>query len=273
MTNRFDPKSPPNPMPLHTALLERFLPISRCLSNPVKLTNELVEALTIQEAGTIRVVWAPFGYIQEGARVVLVGITPGRYQAEQALSLFAYALAERQDLDHAVRLVKTMASFSGPIRANLIAMLDYIGLQELLKLNTCANLFLPSGELVHFTSDLHYPVFVNGANYSGTPDILRTKILRDLVDTILAEEARRLPNALWIPLGPKPSKALRYLAGQGLIDPMKILDCLPHPSGANAERIAFFLDQKARSELSRNTSPEAIEVARDKLRAQVKALF
>jgi hypothetical protein len=147
-------------MPLHTVLLERFLPISRRLSSPVKLTNELVEALTIQEAGTIRVVWAPFGYIQEGARVVLVGITPGRYQAEQALSAFAHALAEGQDLDDAVRQVKTMASFSGPLRANLVAMLDYIGLQEPLKLNTCADLFRPGGQSVHFTSALHYPVFI-----------------------------------------------------------------------------------------------------------------
>src|SRR5207253_1568352 len=121
-------------------------------------TNDLVEALTIEEQGAIRVVWAPFGYLQESARVVLVGITPGRYQAELALSAFADAIAEGLGLDDATRRVKTTASFSGPLRANLIAMLDHIGLQEPLDLNTCADLFWPSGELVHFTSALHYPV-------------------------------------------------------------------------------------------------------------------
>jgi hypothetical protein len=257
---------------LHSALLEQFLPVLHRLPSPVQLSNDLAEAFTIQEEGALRVVWAPFGYLQEGARVVLVGITPGRYQAEQALSTLADALAEGLGLDDAVRRVKTTASFSGPLRANLVAMLDHIGLQELLKLNTCAALFRPGGEFVHFTSALRYPVFVNGINYAGTPDLLRTKMLRDWVDAALAEEARRLPSAVWIPLGPKPAKALRYLADQNLIEPMKILDGLPHPSGANAERIGFFLGRKARSTLSRNTSPEGIEVARDKLRDKVKAL-
>jgi hypothetical protein len=258
---------------VHSALLERFLPALRGLSGPVRLTDELVEAFTIEKESGIRVVWAPFSYIpQKGARVVLVGITPGRFQAERALSTFADALAEGLGLDDAFRRVKTTASFSGPLRANLVAMLDQVGLQKPLGLNTCADLFKPGGDLVHFTSALHFPVFINGANYTGTPDLLCTPILRYWVDTILTDEARRLPGSLWIPLGPRPSKALRHLADQGLIDPMKILDGLPHPSGANAERIAFFLGRKERSALSGKTSPEAIEIARDRLRAQVKAL-
>jgi hypothetical protein len=52
------------------------------LSHGTQLTNELVEALTIEQEGAIRVVWAPFSYLQKGARVVLLGITPGRHQAE-----------------------------------------------------------------------------------------------------------------------------------------------------------------------------------------------
>ena len=125
---------------------------------------------------------------------------------------------------------------------------------------------------MHFTSALHYPVFVNGANYSGTPDLLRTGILRGWIDTVLAEEMRRLPDAIWIPMGPKPAKALRYLSAQGLIDPIRIFDGLPHPSGANAERIAFFVGRKERSALSGKTFPDAIEAARDKLRDQVRSL-
>ena len=204
--------------------------------------------------------------------MALVGITPGRYQAELALSAFWDGIAEGLGVDDALHRAKTTASFSGPLRANRVAMLDHIGLQGALSLNTCADLFRPGREFVHFTSALHYPVFVNGANYSGTPDLLRAKILRGWVDTALAEEARRLPDALWIPLGPKPAKALHHLAAQGLIDPIKILDGLPHPSGANAERIAFFLDRKARSALSRNNSTKTIEVARDRQRDQVKTL-
>jgi hypothetical protein len=151
-------------------------------------------------------------------------------------------------------------------------MLDHIGLQGALGLHSCADLFQSSGELVHFTSALHYPVLVNGANYSGTPDFLHVKTLRDWLDRTLAEDARRLSRPLWIPLGPKPARALRYLADRDLIDPIKILDGLPHPSGANAERIAYFLGRKERALLSTKTSAQAIEAARDKLREQIRTL-
>jgi hypothetical protein len=57
------------------------------------------------------------------------------------------------------------------------------------------------------------------------------------------------------------------------LDPIRILDGLPHPSGANGERIAFFLGRTARSALSPKTSPDPIESARDRMREQVKDLF
>jgi hypothetical protein len=256
--------------PIHSELLERFTPTLRRLSSPVRLTKELIDAFTIEREGAIRVLWGPFGYMPRRPRVVLVGITPGRVQAERALSAFVDALGEGLSLDEAVQRVKASASFGGPLRSNLIMMLDRIGLQDALGLDTCADLFLPGAGTVHFTSVLHFPVFVNCANYSGTPDFLRTRMLRDWIDATLAEDARQLPNALWIPLGPKPAKALRYLAERGLIAPSRILYGLPHPSGANGERIAFFLGRKARTALSRKTSPVTIEIAREQLYKQVK---
>jgi hypothetical protein len=50
----------PSSIASHFALLARFLAVWRRLSNPIQLTNEVVEALTIEEEGAIRVVWAPF---------------------------------------------------------------------------------------------------------------------------------------------------------------------------------------------------------------------
>ncbi len=262
-----------NASPLHSEMLERFIPALRRLSRPIRLTSEVADTLTIEQEGPLRVVWAPFGFMRNGARVVLVGITPGRLQAERALSAFADAFAEGLGLEEAVERLKKTASFGGPLRANLVAMLDSIGLQEVLGLTTSADLFRNAGQNVHFTSVLHYPVFVNDANYSGTPDFLRIKMLRRWVNATLAEDTRRLPDSLWIPLRPKPAKALRYLADQGLIDPLKILDGMPHPSGANAERIAFFLGRKPRAALSVKTSPDRIEKARLGLCTRVKALL
>ena len=148
-------------------------------------------------------------------------------------------------------------------------MLDHLGAQRSLGVETCAQLFDPSRELAHLTSALRYPVFVGGENYSGAPDMLRTPFLRRIVETYLAEEARALPNALWLPLGGKPTTALRHLAAAGILDRDRILEGLPHPSGANGERIAYFLGRKARAALSVKTQPGPIDAAREHLMVQL----
>jgi hypothetical protein len=90
--------------------------------------------------------------------------------------------------------------------------------------------------------------------------------------TCLADEARCLSKAVWLPLGPQPTRALDYLCGRGLLDRRQVLDGLPHPSGANAERIAYFTGRKARQALSSKTNPETLDAALKKLRRQVANL-
>ena len=48
------------------------------------------------------------------------------------------------------------------------------------------------------------------------------------------------------------------MAEQGVIQRNQILAGMPHPSGANAERIAFFLGEKAKKDLSAKTNPTII---------------
>ncbi|KIV66981.1 hypothetical protein SZ54_2334 [Rhizobium sp. UR51a] len=97
-------------------------------------------------------------------------------------------------------------------------MLDSIGVNGLFGLKTTADLFAQGAEHVHFMSALRYPVFVNGKNYNGTPDMLKTPILRQMIDMHLAEEVALLPKALWLPLGPKAELALQHLASRGLVE-------------------------------------------------------
>ena len=84
---------------------------------------------------------------------------------------------------------------------------------------------------------------------------------------------RALPHAVWLPLGPKPTACLQHLVWlQRVLAADRVLVGLPHPSGANAERIAFFLGLKPRLELSARTRPDQIEQDRDRLLAQVSRL-
>ena len=172
----------------------------------------------------------------------------------------------------AARQAKLAGAFSGPLRSNLVAMLDHVGANRVFGIGTCAELFVPGHELVHLTSVLRYPVFVAAGNYNGTPDMLRTPILKSMIETHLAAEVRALPEALWLPLGDKPAAALRHLASQGLLSTDRILDGLPHPSGANGERVAYFLGRKEASALSAKTRPGPIAAARENLRAQLARL-
>lgn len=228
--------------------------------------------LTLAQDGRIRVAYAPFDHIATNAKLVIVGITPGLSQATVALAAARQHLANGVDLPEVLRRAKLTASFSGPLRSNLVAMLDSIGVHSFFGLKTTADLFAPGAEHVHFTSALRYPVFVDGKNYNGTPDMLKTPILRQMIDTHLAEEAALLPKSLWLPLGPKAETALQHLATNGLLEKSRILRGLPHPSGANAERIAVFLGKKDPAAASTKTNSNSLVSAYSALRKQIAEL-
>jgi hypothetical protein len=90
--------------------------------------------------------------------------------------------------------------------------------------------------------------------------------------THFGELVKRLPKAVFIPLGDKPTGALRFLATKGIIDPQRILEGLPHPSGANAERSTYFLGKKDKKALSKKTDPSKLDQARAKLVSSVRLL-
>lgn len=231
--------------------------------------GRLPDSLLLDRSGAFTTFYAPFEYINASAKVVLCGITPGLQQATIALATAGAALRAGQTVAAAQALAKRTASFAGPMRSNLVAMLDHIGLPQRLGINSAAELFGDRGDLVHFTSALRNPVFHRGANFSGTPSMLEQASLRWQVENCLAEEAALLAGALWIPLGPKVSQALRHLVDRGVIDDAQVIDGLPHPSGANAERVSVFLGRKDPAAASAKTDASAILEARKRAVAKV----
>ncbi|MCA1397461.1 hypothetical protein [Bradyrhizobium sp. BRP56] len=218
--------------------------------------------LLLAQQQPLAISYAPFEHIQHGARIAIVGITPGAQQARNALGELRRQLIAGADHGTALGAAKTFASFSGSMRANLVAMLDYIGLAGWMGLGSTAELWTSRSDLVHFTSAIRYPVFINGENYSGSPSMVTTPLLREAILQYLAEEVFALPNAVWVPLGPKVSEGLALLVKRGLLSPDRLLIGLPHPSGANAERISYFLGRKGRASLSAKTSSDTIDAHR-----------
>lgn len=228
--------------------------------------------LVLSQSGELRICYAPFDYIQRGARLVIVGITPGAQQARNALVEVRRQLIAGSDHETALRAAKVFASFSGPMRVNLTAMLDHVGLNRWLGVASTTEVWNTRTDLVHFTSALRYPVYLKGENYSGSPSMAAIPILRELLVRCLGEEVEALPHAVWVPLGPKATEGIVWLVQQGLLPRERVLMGLPHPSGANAERIAYFLGRKQRALLSAKTAPENIDTARARLSAQIAGL-
>jgi hypothetical protein len=253
--------------------LSKFAPdVAAASESELRLDITLGGKLLIGREGRLEVCYAPFEHVGRTARVVVLGITPGRQQATNALLEARRQLIFGRDHATALAAAKSFASFSGPLRNNLVAMLDFIGLNSWLGLQSCASLWLGDNDLVHFTSALRFPVFVDGRNYSGQPSITSIPLLRKFLTECLSEEASILSRAVWVPLGPLATLAADWLVERGCLQSGMVLKGLPHPSGANAERIAYFLERKPRDLLSSKTNAATLDTVRSQLRLKVGTL-
>lgn len=197
----------------------------------------------------LEIYYAPFEYVNEQAKVVIVGITPGLHQMKKSYSTVIDAVGTESDNEEILRRVKNNSSFEGPMRKNLVKMLDEIGLNGHLGVSSSLELFEQASHMVHTTSVLAYPVFHNGKNYSGsTPNLLKNDILKKYLTENFVSELENLSDALLIPLGVNVSNALNYLADQGLVASGNILSGFPHPSGGNGHRHKQFAENKAAME-------------------------
>lgn len=252
---------------------QHFAPIIRSLS-PAELDGEpsLFDKLTIAREGRLQVCYAPFEYVNPRARLLIVGITPGRTQMLAAVRE-ARRLIDVGATDEEVLVgAKRTGAFIGPMRDGLIAMMDSVGIARWLSIPSTAVLFGSAAHLVQTASALRNPVFVNGANYNGAPDPARSPLLRDQLRSGFAHDLNSIPDARVLALGDKVAGMLELLVRDGALDPSRVLGAIPHPSGANAERIKYFLGQKPRAALSVKVDPEKIDRAKASMLERITAL-
>lgn len=260
---------------MHHTLFNRFAPAIQGLTD-VELRGDdpaLFDKLRIDADDKVTVCYAPFEHLNPAARLVIVGITPGKSQMLNALREARNQMRRGATTEKVLHAALQTAAFSGPTRKNLIDLLDHVGVSRWLNLGSSAELFDTAADSVQWTSVLRNPVFHKGANYNGTPSMLRNPVLRKQLIGGFGQDARQLPNAVFVALGGKAAEALSFLADEGLIEERQILGQLPHPSNASAERVAYFLGRKAKERLSVKTDPNKLDIAREAMTATIATLI
>lgn len=250
--------------------LERFRPHLTALGGAATRLTALPDSLRMARDGRFEVFYAPFDYINQNAKIVVVGITPGLSQAVKAIDTAVRLLRAGFKADDVTRQAKLAASFAGAIRTQLVSLLDHVGVNGKLGILSTSELWGVQSGLAHFTSALRYPVFDKGRNYTGT-GITCHALLVEQIDTWFAAECRALPHALFVPLGNAADAACDRMIQQGLLQEGRVLSGLPHPSPANMERIAYFLGRKSASRLSIKTNGPQLDRRREMLLAKVAA--
>ncbi|MDY6837157.1 MAG: hypothetical protein SWH78_04195 [Thermodesulfobacteriota bacterium] len=210
---------------------------------PANITSVPSE-FVLHKDGALRVVWAPCDYINTGARIAIVGITPGWQQAQIAYTEAQQALKDGLSYPEACNRAKGQAAFAGTMRKNLIAMLDDIGVGQALGIPSTVELFGRSHSDLHSTSALRYPVFRDNKNYTGhVPNPLKHHYLLSMIETLLTEELTAVSPALVVPLGKAANACVQHAISICQAN-VSILDMFPHPSGANGHRMRQFKERK-----------------------------
>lgn len=220
---------------------ERFRPV-------LEASDVSSSDLTVASQGNITVGYAPIHYVNEHARVLIVGITPGQAQASIAVRECSAALQEGASPIRACIRAKYAASFAGAMRTNLTGMLDDIGVARTLGVASTADLFTTHQHWLDTGSVLPYPIFVNGRNYTGHAPRLSADLWIWEYTKLFQHHLAMLDDLLIVPLGETVSRVIRFIAPE-------TTHCLfgfPHPSGANGHRRSQFAER--RSELKRIVS-------------------
>ncbi len=218
--------------------------------------------LLMDTDGHLKIYYAPFEHINRQAKIALVGITPGPTQMVNANNAARAELAAGKPIASAIRAAKITASFSGePMRSNLIKQLNHWRVHEWLGLRDAADLFGIASHLVHSTSLLRYPVFIDDKDYRGSPNMAKHPLLRSYLEKYFVSEVSELEDTVFLGLGPQVQSVLDILIEQGVLRPERVIGGMLHPSGNCTYRIKYLVGSRA-GPVPHATNPEPYDVGR-----------
>lgn len=209
-------------------------------------SNILSEKFLLFSKNNMEIYYAPHNeIINDKAKIFIVGINPGWTQTSIAYKTAHEGLMNNLECETIKKECKKNSRFAGSMRKNLVEMLDELNLNEKLRIKSCLELFETEDELLHTTSIIPYPVFINNKNYTGSnPKILDNEVLYSYTKNYFYKEVEKMQNALIIPLGKTVEEVLEFMIDEGFIKKEQCLLGFPHSSGANEHRKKQFDENK-----------------------------
>lgn len=193
-----------------------------------------------------------FDYVNPKAEVVIVGITPGNSQLK----------GERNELDK--REIKRINAFAGSMRPNLVNMLDFIGVNKLLGIESCCTLWEEDFDKVDMTSllvEATYELKKDGTKemFRHANKIAKSEKLTKMLEEGFVKNCSRYENpVLYVACGPGVYDVLKSLQEEHKIKGQVV--AITHPSGANMKCIQCYLGKK---EPSTQSLQKYVDKARD----------
>jgi hypothetical protein len=217
-------------------LFDEFAEKIRRIPNTPTKRDLLINDFLLEKEGSVEIFYSPHNqYVNQNARVLIIGITPGWTQMARAMSLAKNYLEEDMPYDLLLKRVNREVRFYGSMRTYLVGMLDDLQLSKYLGLSSAEELF--NSCMLHTTSLIKFPVFVNSQNYNGhNPVLYKSPLLmkyaRDTLKTVILSQNR----PFIIPLGKSVDHILNMYVKEGRLAKEQCLFDFPHPSGANGHR-------------------------------------
>ena len=163
-----------------------------------------------------------------------MGITPGNSQQK----------GSREGMSP--REIKRKFAFAGTLRKNMVKMLDYIGLNSLLRIDSCASLWEQDFDRVEMTSLLKDATYVVGKSgktmFKDTEIIAKSKELSEKYENGFVRDCEQYKQAkLFVACGQGVYDELMKLKGRGVIAAPVV--AIAHPSGNNAIRVKYYMEE------------------------------
>ena len=183
-----------------------------------------------------------FDYVNPKAKVVIVGITPGNSQLD----------GNREG--KTPREIKREFAFAGKMRSNLVNMLDYIGVNSLLNIESCKSLWEDDFDKVDMTSllvEATYEIKKDGTKemFRHAEKIAKSETLTKMLEEGFVWNCKKYESPqLFVACGPGVYDVLKRLQEEKKIKGEVV--CIAHPSGANMKCIQCYLGKKEPTTLS-----------------------